>query len=66
MEKTWERYRVFDEDRNPIDAVLWNVIRRRGEPVRILMTMEAFRLQRMLFIITRPNHMRLKVSRAYS
>ena len=60
METTWERYRVFDEDRNPIEAVLWNVIRRRGDPVRILMTMEAFRLQRTLFIITRPNHMRLK------
>ena len=60
IETTWERYRVFDEDRNPIEAVLWNVIRRRGEPVRILMTMEAFRFQRTLFTITRPNHMRLK------
>ena len=44
MQTTWERYRVFDEDRNPIEAVLWNVIRRQGDPVRILMTMEAFRL----------------------
>ena len=60
MQTTWERYRVLDEHGSPIDTVLWNVINREGVQVRVLMTMEAFRLQRPLFVITRPNYIKLK------
>ena len=60
MQTTWERYRVIDEHGSPIDTVLWNVISREGAQIRVLMTMEAFRVQRPLFEITRPNYMRLR------
>ena len=60
MQTTWERYRIIDEQGGSIDTVLWNVINREGTQVRVLMTMEAFRIQRPLFEITRPNHLRLR------
>ena len=60
MQTTWERYRVPDEQGSHIETVLWNVIDRNGVQTKVLMTMEAFRIQRPLFVITRPNYIRLR------